>query len=104
MSKRKAPQIKATIVPNWSMFEVENVRFVLLSKSHLCASLREKLKVLDTKVEKVYGDACKARMVMKDRDKLFLETQIEFENNVAKVAIEERKNLQLEGEDGQALT
>jgi hypothetical protein len=32
-------------------------------------------------------------MVMKDRDKLFLETQIEFENNVAKVAIEERKNL-----------
>jgi hypothetical protein len=53
------------------MFEVENVRFVLLPKSHLCASLKEKWKVLDTKAKEVYGDACKARMVMKDRDKLF---------------------------------
>ncbi len=32
---------------------------------------------------------------MKDRDKLFLETQIEFENSVAKVAIEEEKTCNL---------
>ncbi len=91
MSKGKAPQIRAAIVQNWSMFEVENVKFVLLSKSHLCASVKEKLKVLDTKAKEVYGNDCKACMVMKDRDKLFLEAQIELENNVAKVAIEEEK-------------
>jgi hypothetical protein len=30
---------------------------------------------------------------MKDRDKLFLETYIELENNVAKVTVDKRKSL-----------
>jgi hypothetical protein len=30
-------------------------------------------------------------MVMKDKDKLFLEAQIELKNNVAKVAVEKEK-------------
>jgi hypothetical protein len=61
----------------------------------LCASLKEKLKVLDTKAKEVYGNDRKACMVMKDRDKLFLEAQIELKNNVAKVAIEEEKTCSL---------
>ncbi len=91
MPKGKAPHIKAAIAPNWLMSKVEMVRFVLLSKSNLCASLRKKLEVLNTKAEEVYGNARRACMVLKNRDKLFLETQIELENNVAKVVVEEKK-------------
>jgi hypothetical protein len=77
------------------MFEVEKLRYVLLSKLNLCAFLRKKLEVFNTKAKEVYGDAHKVCMVMKIRENLFLEAQIELENNVVKVIVEEEKTYNL---------
>jgi len=49
MSKGKTSHLKATSVPSWSTLEIEDVRFVLVSKSKMCAILKKKLESLDKK-------------------------------------------------------
>jgi hypothetical protein len=59
MSRRKTSHPKATSAPRWSTSKVEDVRFVLVSNSKMCATLRKKIESIDKESEDVHGDACK---------------------------------------------
>jgi hypothetical protein len=79
MSRGKTSHLKATSVPSWSTSKIKDVRFVLVSKSKMCATMKNKIESLDKKSKDVHGDARRVRMNFQDREKFLVEAHVNLE-------------------------
>lgn len=79
MSRGKTSHLKATSVPSWSTSKIKDVRFVLVSKSKMCATMKNKIESLDKKSKDVHGDARRVCMNFQNREKLLVEAHVNLE-------------------------
>jgi hypothetical protein len=86
MSKGKTSHPKATSLLSWSSSMIKDVRFVLVSKSKMCATMKKKIESLDKKPKDVHGDARRVRMNFQDREKLLVEAHVNLEKTNINVA------------------
>ena len=81
----KMTAAKALAPPNWSLVDIEGMKAQMLSKEQLCATLKEKVEVLELEGEKKRSGAQRIELLLSQHEAIYNAALSEFEKSDVKV-------------------
>ena len=85
MGRGKRSFVKALAPPNWSSVDIEGMKATMEAKEQLCASLKEKVEVLQLEGEKKTSGAQRVGLLLSQHEAIYNAALAEFEKSDVKV-------------------